>query len=435
MITETSTKSFKFYEKRTDTLFRSFKRGKPFDSKRGKNRMAAERILIVDDDEAILKSLEKFFNRRNFETLLARDGETALYLYESGKPSLLLADIRLPRSNGLDIIQHIKNIEPDFPSILMSGNPPQDFILRGLKLGAEDFLVKPINATALQSTVERLLIKYKEKNNLKVHAENLKQMVETQGKELLKTQKELSQAAKMSALGELAAGLAHEVNQPLTALKLTCEDALYCLSKSDFNIEEIKDSLKEMLTHMDMLSGIIRHMRVFSRSSEEDDYQDVDLNNLSKNILNFANYQLKTLKINIELELANNLPLSYCHPVKVQQVLMNLVANARDALIQSSKENKSIKIVSKVVPYLESQDAVMISIQDNADGIPLEIQNRIFTPFFTTKDSSKGTGLGLSISKKIIEGMGGRLQFETKIGEGSSFNLILPIQSKNKEKK
>jgi C4-dicarboxylate-specific signal transduction histidine kinase len=226
-------------------------------------------------------------------------------------------------------------------------------------------------------------------------------------------------------LGELAAGLAHEINQPLAALKLTCQDFLWCLDKGKMNPEEYREPMQDMLKQVDLVSSIVAHMRDFAKPLRSSASQSADVNQLVRDVARLVNHSLRQKNIELRLNLSPDLPPLQTNAVKLQQVVMNLVANARDALIESGKNAKSISVETK----LEGSGAgakVVVSVADNGAGIPKEIEGKIFQPFFTTKVGLEGTGLGLSISRRIMDSLGGRLAFESRPGEGSVFFLTLP---------
>lgn len=389
---------------------------------------STDKILIVDDDPSILLALKRHFRRRGYLTLLANDGPSALELFAAHRPPLVLADIGIPRISGLEVIRQIKLLQPETAAILMTGNPRRDAAISGLKAGAMDFLTKPFSQEELEASVQNAKLHCQEIIARKTQSEQLKRLVEEKESSLRQAEQELTQSAKMSALGELTAGLTHEINQPLTALRLTCQDLLYASKGNDLTPEELVKMVEEMIGHIDGVVEIVQHMRNFARSSDGDDQQAIDVHHLMRDVLNLTHRQFRSQGIAVKMDLSAEFPTLLSNRVKLEQVFMNLLSNARDALAESTKDNKTISISSRTVGIGGSKPQFMITFQDNGNGVPEQIRDKIFQPFFTTKKEGRGTGLGLSISKRIMESLGGQLTFYSKCGEGSSFMVILPLE-------
>lgn len=245
--------------------------------------------------------------------------------------------------------------------------------------------------------------------------------------ERLMAQQQLIQASKMATLGEMATGIAHELNQPLSVIKTSGSFILKKIKKKESIKEDILETLSEEIDgQVDRASRIINHMREFGRKSEVKK-EKVDVNQALTKALEIFSQQLKLRQIEVVKELDDELPLIMADPNRLEQVFVNLLINARDAIEEKtdwgfgSPENK--KIFLKTSP---DQGKVKIEIGDSGTGIPLSIQEKIFEPFFTTKGVGKGTGLGLSISYGIIQDYNGSIRVESVEGEGSNFIIIFP---------
>lgn len=388
------------------------------------SELSPEKILIVDDDPGILKSLNAYFKRRGFPTFLAVSGEEALQTFESEKPPIVLADVGLPTISGLDVLREIRQRDPDAAMILMTGNPERDMAISGMRAGAMDFLCKPFSLDELRSAVDNAVQRHQVAVRDRLSAEAMKRMVDQKDESLRQTQRELSQSAKMGALGELTAGLTHEINQPLTALKLTCQDLLISLGTPELPLEDMKQAVQDMIGHVDMISDIVRHMRNFARSSDNDN-ERLDVNHVLRDVVNLTHRQFRGYDITLRMDLRPDLPPLVGSRTKIEQVAMNLISNARDALAACNKPNKTIVVSSRLRDNAGGRE-LLLSVQDNADGIPRAYRDKIFQPLFTTKPDGHGTGLGLSISKRIIESLGGQLRFDTEEGVGTTFYVTLP---------
>jgi len=246
----------------------------------------------------------------------------------------------------------------------------------------------------------------------------LERKVEERTRALKETQFQLIQSGKLAAVGTLAAGVAHELNQPLMVIRGYAQELLKEERIADAELREDLSRIEAQTTRM---TAIISHLRDFSRQSKGT-RQRTDLNQVVTQAFSFLDQQLKTRNIEVVQELDPALPKVWADPLQIEQVLLNLVTNARDAMDTFGRGTITIRTEA-------IQDArVALSMTDTGPGIPPDQQGRIFDPFFTTKEVGKGTGLGLSICHGIVEEHGGELRMESPVadGRGARFTLILP---------
>jgi len=245
----------------------------------------------------------------------------------------------------------------------------------------------------------------------------------------LETEQQLIQASKMATLGEMATGMAHELNQPLSVIKTA---ASFIRRKIDRNEELARDILatltQEIDAHVDRASKIINHLREFGRKPEMT-LEPVDVGEILKRALDIFSQQLKLREIEVELDLAPGLPLVLADAGRLEQVFINMLINARDAIedkwnAKSAAPARGGKRIT-LGAHLE-QGHVQVEIADTGCGIPEAVREKIFEPFFTTKPVGKGTGLGLSISYGIIQDCGGSIRAQSTPGEGTRFIITLP---------
>ncbi len=232
-------------------------------------------------------------------------------------------------------------------------------------------------------------------------------------RDLSTKERQLIQSEKLATVGKLAAGVAHEINNPLGNISLYAQ----MLSRK-IKDPEAKKKLKIIEEQADQTAKIVKSLLDFSRQSEPK-FKLVDLNTIVKKTLNVLEPQISLNKIKVKTKLEENLPKVYADPMQIQQVLVNIVTNAIQAM--EGKSDATLEITTK-----SEGDKVMVSIKDNGVGIPEEHLDKIFDPFFSTKGVGKGTGLGLSVSYGIVENHGGEIKVESKVGEGSTFTVILP---------
>ena|GEM_PF-2768281 len=237
--------------------------------------------------------------------------------------------------------------------------------------------------------------------------------------ELISTQGQLVQSAKLASIGEISAGLAHELNQPLGAIMLSAQFATELMNEEAIDKESVSKKLQRIVAQVERASKIIQHLKVFSRKGEHT-FEEVDINWVIEESFILVNETLKMNGIKLIVELAEKLPPVTCDFIQIEQVLTNLVTNARDALEQGQAKEM-------VVRSYAQKNAICIDVQDNGCGMSAAVIAKIFDPFFTTKAVGKGTGLGMSISYGIMQDHRGELRVSSIEGQGSCFTISLPI--------
>jgi signal transduction histidine kinase len=241
-------------------------------------------------------------------------------------------------------------------------------------------------------------------------------------KEIKKLEKrtQLIQASKMSTLGEMASGVAHELNQPLSVIRMGATFLSKMIKKGQkIEDEQLKTVTEEIVGQVDRASAIINHMRDFSRIGVKT--AELDVNVPIRNILGILGQQFKVRNIEIESNLDDNLPHIMADSNKLEQVLLNLVVNARQAIEEKGEPGGKVTIKS-----FSDRGRAAISVSDTGTGIPEHVLDKIFEPFFTTKKVGIGTGLGLSISYGIVQDYGGTIDVKTGVGTGTTFLLKFP---------
>lgn len=248
--------------------------------------------------------------------------------------------------------------------------------------------------------------------------------------ERLMAEQHLIQASKMATLGEMATGIAHELNQPLSVMKTASSFIVKKIRRNEPIKAEILCALaEEMDSHIDRAAGIIGHLREFGHKSEV--YKEkVDLNAALERALDMFMQQLKLREIHVEKDLQENLPPALANSNRLEQVFINLLINARDA-IEDKCEKMGRNDIEKKLSLKTRLDAdkIRIEISDTGIGMPKPVLDKIFEPFFTTKRVGRGTGLGLSISYGIIQDYEGTIEVDTRENEGSIFIIQFPASS------
>jgi C4-dicarboxylate-specific signal transduction histidine kinase len=245
------------------------------------------------------------------------------------------------------------------------------------------------------------------------------QEMERREHELRDKQEQLVQAGKLATLGELTTGVAHELNNPLNNIGLYVGNVIDRIRLGADDAEPLVSDLEKAMEQVRKATEIISHLRTFGRAARVS-IEQVDVDDVIERSLLLVHEQLRLRGIEVELELCPDELLVVANPIQLEQVFINLLTNARDALADSKR--KTIRIASS-----RDGEKIRIAFSDTGPGIPLELQQRIFDPFFTTKEVGTGTGLGLSITYSILKEYGGEISVDSRPGEGAMFLVELPF--------
>lgn len=408
-----------------------------------------ERILIVDD-EAIVRSMFSSFLEENYVCDTAASCDEALAHLTSRSYALVMSDIQMPGRNGVELLREIRLRYPDVAVIMVSGIDRPQRIRDALQLGAVDYLTKPCELDVLGFSVERAL----ERRELMLTARSYRADLERQNVELAASKAELERlqaqivhSEKMAGLGQLAAGVAHELNNPAGFIfgnmdlirgylgRLELVLSIYerismpaadaeelALTKKEIGYDSLLPDLRSMISDCvegaERIRDIVKNLRLFSRLDNAE-FTRTDLHESIDSTIRLLSRYYGDGKIRLIREYGE-LPLVNCFAGQLSQVWTNLLVNAAQAI----KGDGEVKISSRC-----EGEAVVITISDTGSGIDPEHLRKIFDPFFTTKSVGEGTGLGLSITYGIIEKHRGTITVESVPGDGTKFRVSLPIDS------
>ncbi|MEG3946725.1 response regulator [Microcoleus sp. w2-18aC4] len=457
--------------------------------------METSSILIVDDNPSNLDVLSEALAGSGWEILVATDGETAIEQAEYSQPDLILLDVMMPGIDGFETCHRLKAspLTNEISVIFMTALSDIGDKVKGFNLGAVDYITKPFEQKEVLARVnlhltlrsltktladQNLLLKQEIEDRLAAEAalhqlaQELEKRVEERTAELSqaldnlkKAQVQIVQSEKMACLGQLVAGVAHEINNPvsfisnnipiakeyitdLIGMTRLCQHNVNSTSEFedkcqeielDFIVEDLPKIIDSMAVGTERLYNLSMSLRNFSRL-DTSALTPVNIHDGLDSTLLILGHRLKGKGTRPAIKVIKEygeLPLVECYPGQINQVFMNVLANAIDALEEStiscplcgekqqSNDNPQIRICTAML----QGDRVVIRIADNGLGITPEIMQHLFTPMFTTKSVGKGTGLGLSISREIVEAKhGGTLTCISSPEWGVEFVIELPIQ-------
>ena len=399
---------------------------------------------MVDDESSNIIVLESALKQANYSCITSTtDSRKAASLYQELKPDLVLLDLRMPHLDGFQVIEQIKQIENDdsyAPILVLTAESDPSVRLKALQFGARDFLSKPLDLSEVLCRIQNILeVRLLNKNlgaqkdfveqrvlertaDLKLANQQLKKEIaerERSEKELQNVNQQLLHVEKLSALGQLAASIAHEFNNPLMGIRNTLEQVQQGTTMEDSLKELVELSINESNRVMNLAHQLKDFYRPTSGTPQPLNLHDAidDMLMLKKNDFNKENIQLTK-------EYVECLPDVRVVEDQFKQVILNLLQNSNEAC----KKGGAITIRTKVL-----NSNVEVEIEDTGQGIKQQHMEKIFDPFFTTKGEVKGTGLGLSVSYGIIKKHGGDLKVRSTEGRGTQSIITLPINSNGEE--
>ncbi|XXU62056.1 ATP-binding protein [Sorangium sp. So ce1097] len=406
-------------------------------------------VLLVDDDPGSLRLLSEALAGQPLTLAVAIDGEMALQQIRREPPDLVLLDAVMPGLDGFEVCRRLK-ADPatcEIPILFMTVLADPASRVRGLEIGAVDYVTKPFVREELVARVRTQLSAraaaraLSEKNDelararasleleVRRRTEQLRAANERLERELAlnraaeikvqKAQSELAHLNRVSAMSELAASIAHELNQPLAAIVSNAQAAQRLLSRPPPDIAEARAALDDIAADGRRAGQVIQRMRAMLRKSELSVVAQ-DLNELVREVTRLLASAALLSDTTVRIDLAPALPPVRGDGVQLQQVLLNLLTNALDAVSRRPPEARLVVVRTRP----SDGGLVELSVADSGEGVPPEDLARIFEPFVTTK--AHGLGVGLAISRSIVEAHGGRLWAERGPGEGATFRCALP---------
>ncbi len=354
-------------------------------------------ILIVDDDTDFAELIKARLEKNSYKVTEACDGEEAITRAKEGRPDLVLLDIKIPVIDGLEVLKTLIEHNPELYVVMITGHASLNSAIEALRYGAHDYLIKPLEEGRLESVVKRCLEKVRLSRELKAAEERL-----------------LLHSQKLAAIGQLAAGIVHEIANPLTGIRGTAQ----LLLRKGIKEPEVEGKIKIIEKETSRCQEILKRLLGFARVPQPEAVP-VNVNQIIEDTLLLLEPQISLKKVKLKKYLNPDLPSIQATPDQLKQVFLNLILNA----IQAMKEGENFTITTSV----QDSKFILVKFADTGCGIPEENLKHLFTPFFTTKKIEEGTGLGLAVSYGIIQKHNGIIEVESNIGKGTMVTVKLPI--------
>ncbi len=373
------------------------------------------KVMLIDDDPHSLKGLETSLKVvGKHECTSFNDPLEALQYFDDDSYDVVVTDIRMPYLNGVDVLKAVKNANPDVYVVMITGHEDMNAAVESVNMKADAFFTKPIQVKPLLSTLETFSNTIKEKENKQKNRKGF--------------QKQLEDAESSVVLKKAACGIMHDFNNLLTVI-----DGQTIIAQEEIKHlkPEIAESLDEILKTTDRAANLTRYFLRLCNNYTNNPVK-IDFNEYIKDFRSiFVHLLEKHIKLDINLE--NNITEVDIIPSLYGQIILNLVSNARDAMVDGGNLTISADIVifeeSKSTSTSEIPQGTYLktTVTDTGMGMSNEVRAKIFNPFFTTKETGKGTGIGLYTVSQIVKEMNGGIDVASELGLGTSFDVFIPV--------
>lgn len=390
------------------------------------------KVLILEDDPGVSRLQSRRLERAGYRVTCVGELEQARNAITDDEPDLLILDYQLSGPiDGLEFHRQLHAEGLELPVILVTGRTDDRLIVSALRAGVRDYVTKsPEYLEYLPEAVGRILKQERDTRERRLAEAALREanrMLETamqelrhRTDELQATTQQLWQAAKLASVGELAASIAHELNNPLGTISLRLETIMATVPET----APCRPMLEVLEGEVERMAGLIQNLLNFSRPSQEQ-IIEIDLAEEISKTVELASYHFRRRNVEIEFEFAVDLPKIPADRQKLRQVFLNLFTNACDAMVDGGV----LKIRTAEGHCRLEKPALVVEVSDTGTGIPADLVSKVMDPFVSTKAEGKGTGLGLAICRRIVHEHHGNIEILSAEGFGTTVRITLPIRS------
>ncbi|MEA1953621.1 MAG: response regulator [Campylobacterota bacterium] len=360
-------------------------------------------ILYVEDEDGVREQLERFLKSMASEVSVAKDGDEGLKLYKENDFDIVISDINMPIMNGLEMAKEIKEIDASQHIVFTTAHSESSYFMEAIDMQVDGYILKPIDYDILETKLNTIIEIIKDRIELERYRTNLEERVKLEVDKNHKQQLMLLRQSRLAQMGEMISMIAHQWRQPLNTLSILSQTIVlkYELKKLDDENMEFFDVNSNM--QIQNMSKTIDDFRNFFKPEKEK--TEFIINSVIDDIIELIQPILTLNEINIAFDIKEEYK-TIGYQNELGQAILNIINNAKDALVENKIGNKKIEITLN-----QNDKNTLLTISDNAGGVPEDIIEKIFDPYFSTKEEKNGTGLGLYMSKMIIEdNMGGKLK-------------------------
>ncbi|HKK91088.1 MAG TPA: response regulator [Desulfobacteraceae bacterium] len=397
-----------------------------------------KKILVIDDEAFIRESVTSFLEDFGYDVIEAENGRKGLELFEKEMPDLVLCDLRMPEMDGLEVLGNVTETYPEIPIIIVSGAGNIKDTVEALKLGAWDYIIKPVQdlnvlSHAVEKALERAFL-LKEKQQHQDDLEKANAELKASFERLEQTRDQLVQSEKMAALGGLVAGVAHEINTPVgvgvtaaSFLQTKTNELQQLYESGDLKRSELETYLTtidevahSILINMERAAGLISSFKQVAVDQSNEEKRLFNIHQYIGEVLLSLRPKYKNTGHDIEVICPDDFEI-YSYPGAFSQIISNLLVNS---LTHGLKDVEHGKIVFEIS---RKNGDIWLVYRDNGAGMTEEQKAKMFEPFYTTMRGKGGTGLGMSIVFNLVtQTLKGTIECRTAPGSGAEFTIKFP---------
>jgi signal transduction histidine kinase len=376
-------------------------------------------ILFVDDEEMALETFKAQF-KRDFTIHTALGGQKALETLSQQPMALILSDQRMPQMGGVALLEQVSKLYPDTIRMLITAYTDMEVVIEAINKGhVYRYFPKPYNEDELRLSIKEGIERYyliRERDRL--YAEKI---------ELIKR---VERTNRLTAVGTLAAGMAHEINNPLVAINTFLQMVPQKYKEPETDNEFWEHFYQVVLSEVERIRNLLSRLLKYSRFSEKEELhlEETDINQVLKDMITFLENEAKRKNLSIQQDLEIGMPPAMVDRERIKQVFLNILLNAIQATFRGYIRVKSACIEEDGEKFLR------ISVRDTGTGIGEEDLQKLFNPFFTTKQPG-GSGLGLVTCHQIVDEHRGTIDVQTEVGKGSTFIVTLPLDPRRYDRR
>ena len=389
---------------------------------------------IIDKKQTCLLSMADITERKAAQMALKASEELYHSLLKTSPDGIIITDLEGRITEASDVAFQLFGIQD---RNMIEGMQLMEFIPKSSKKA----LVEIMSTTIMEGMVQNFEIKLKRIDHSEFTSEISTSQIRDNNSETIALmsvirdiserklfEKQLRHSERMTGIGELATGMAHEINQPLNTISLSIDNIVYSIDNKTITESYLKTKINKVFDNITRIKKIIDHVRTFSRDQDDFVQGSFEINTSIQNSISMISEQFAHKEIDLSFRPDKNIPPVNGNAYRFEQVILNMLINAKDAVEEKKKKDcdKSKKKV-EVLTKLENKQ-IIIEVKDNGIGIAPEDVDKVLLPFFTTKAPGQGTGLGLSISYGIIKELSGDIEIHSKVQSGTTISIRIPVQ-------